>query len=131
DRAWQADNEKHDRGQPTGDETAQEIARHVTADSAVDVVSDRTPPSLRRWSEQREKRLDPLPALEQHKEGHKGDRDCREHCVDNTSCEGERGTRDAEQLRGAAFLQRLPGLVDEVVLRLEEAEPAATLRQVV
>ena len=28
-------------------------------------------------------------------------------------------------------MQRLPGLVDEVVLRLEEAEAAAALRQVV
>ena len=37
----------------------------------------------------------------------------------------------AEHLRRAALLDLLPDLLDDVVLRLEEAEPAAPLGQVV
>ena len=43
----------------------------------------------------------------------------------------ERRAGEAEHLRGAAVLDLLAHLLDDVVLRLEEAEPPAAVRQVV
>jgi hypothetical protein len=70
------------------------------------------------------------PALEEHEERHEGDRDRREHDVDHALRESQRRPGDAEEL-DATGVQRLPGLVDKVVLGLEEPEPTAALRQVV
>ena len=69
--------------------------------------------------------------FEQHEERHEGDRHRREHNRHHALRDGEGRPRDAEQLRCPALTQRLSRLVDEVVLALEEPEPAAALRQVV
>ena len=51
--------------------------------------------------------------------------------VDDTFRDGERSAGQSEHSLRAAVVQLLPDLLDDVVLRLEEAEPAPALRDVV
>src|SRR6266480_5067348 len=70
-------------------------------------------------------------ALEEHEEGHEGDRDRGDHDGDYALGDVDRDARDAEDLRRPARLDRLLDPLLDVVLRLEEAEPAASVRDIV
>ena len=74
--------------------------------------------------------LDPHRSLEQHEEGHEGDRQRRDDGGDDALRDGQRSTGADRETPDAAVLDRLLHLLDDVVARLEEAEPAPPVRQV-
>src|SRR5919109_783426 len=91
----------------------------------------RAPALPRRGLQKHEEAIDPGRALEQHEERQEDDRHRREHRIHDTPRQRERRPGETEQLRGTAFSERLARLVDEVVLRLQEPEPAAAFGEVV
>ena len=94
-------------------------------------MADATPARLRLRRQEPEEPLRPARAFEEHEEGHEDDRDRAEHDVDDALRDGERGSGEAEDPARAALVHLLAHLLDDVVLGLEEAEPAAAARQVV
>ena len=94
--------------------------------------ADPAPARLRLLREQAEEALDPVRPLEQHEEGHEDDRHevatsaVITPFVTATACPRARTAASAPPL-----FERLLRLLDEVVLRLQEAEPPAALRDVV
>ena len=109
------------------DEADREVAGDVAADRAVDVA-----PHLRQrgcdvLGQQRVEALDPVRPLEQHEQGQERDRERGDDGIDDALRHRQRGAREAEHAGRTALLDRLPDLLDDLVVALEEAEPAATL----
>ena len=131
DRVGNAHRQQHDRRQPAGYQADEQVARHVAADGAVDVVADLAPPGLRLRRQRREEPLHPGRPLEQHEERHEDDRDRGHDDRDHALGDGDRDARKPEHLRRAAVPDRVLDPFLDVVLRLEEAEASAAVGEVV
>src|SRR5207237_7452396 len=118
-------------GRDPRDGARREVAWPGAADGAIDVVARRTPAGLLLRGQEAVEAVEPARALEQHEEGHERDRHDARDDRDHALRDGEGRGREAEDLVRAVVPQRLPDLLDDVVLRLEEAETAAALREVV
>ena len=68
--------------------------------------------------------------FEQHEDGQEGDRDDADHEGDDAVRDREARIGDAQDPAGATLLDRLPHLVDDLVVVLQEAERASAGRQV-
>ena len=95
-----------------------------------------SPPTLRHrgWDGSGQQAVDPLDprrSLEQHEQRQERDRDDGDDGVENALRQREGGVREAEDATGATLLDRLSCPLDDVVLALEEAEPAAAAGEVV
>ena len=126
-----AEHEQHGGGDDARDQADREVAGDVAADRAVDVAADLAPARLGRLRQQAVDPLDPRRPLEQHEQRQERDRDDGDDGVENALRQREGGVREAEDAAGAALLDRLACPLDDVVLALEEAEPAAPAGEVV
>ena len=120
-----------ERRQHARDQADQQVARDVAADRAVDVAPDLAPARLRLRRQERVEPLDPRRAFEQHEERQEDDRDVPMTMLTTPFVTETAVPDSAEQLLRAAVVDLLAHLLDDVVLRLEEAEPPLALRQVV
>ena len=126
-----AEHEQHGGGDDARDQADREVAGDVAADRAVDVAADLAPARLRRLRHQAVDPLDPGRPLEQHEERQERDRDDGDDGVEDALRQREGGVREPEDAAGAALLDRLARPLDDVVVALEEAEPAAPAGEVV
>ena len=107
-----------------------EVPADVAADRAVDVARDPVPARLVLLGQGvAEARHEPRP-FEQHEDGQEGDRHDADDEGDDTVGDGEARIRDAQNPAGSLLLDRLPHLVDDLVVVLQEAERASAGRQV-
>ena len=130
DRVRNTHDQQHDRDRPARDQADQEVARHIAADGPVDLVADVPHARLGTLREEREAALDPVTPFEQHEERQEDDRHRCGDRGDDAPRHADGCAREAEHLGRAALLHLLPHLLDDVVLRLEEAEAAAPVRDV-
>ncbi len=119
-----------DPGRDPRDEGDQQRAADVAADGRVDPVADPPPALLRLGRELVEEPLDPLRPLEQHEHDEDEDRDGADDDGDDAARDTDGRARIADDPAGAALRDRLPHALDDVVVRLEEADRPAALRQV-
>ena len=122
----QDDGRRHSR-----DEADQQVSGHVAADRAVNLVADAAPVIPRALGQHGEEPVDPERAFEEHEEGHEDDRHGGDDRGDDPLRDRDRGAGEAEQLRGATRFDGVPNPLGDVVLRLQEAEPTAAMRDVV
>ena len=123
--------EEHGRRDDAGDEADRQVAGYIAADRAVDVTADLPPARLSRLGDQAVDSLHPGGALQQHEERQERDRDDGDHRVEDALRHGESGARKAEHPSDAALLDRFSRPFDDLIVALEEAEPASTAREIV
>ena len=126
-----SEREQDDGRRHSGDEADQQVSGHVAADGAVDLVADAPPVIPRALGQHGEEAIDPERAFEEHEEGHEDDRHGGDDRGDDPLRDRDRGAGEAEHLRRSTGFDRVPDPLRDVVLRLEEAEAPAAMRDVV
>src|SRR3954454_5636918 len=125
-----ADDEQHDRGEEPRDHADEQVAGDVAADRLGDLARHPVRARLRPMWQERDEAGAPCLALEQHEEGHEEDRHDPRDERDDAARHVERRGRPAGEAAGPVSLDRLLYALDDVVLRLEEPERSAPVREV-
>src|SRR5512132_3490741 len=131
DRVVAAEDEEGDSAGCPGDDADGDVARYVAADGAVHLRPDPLPARARFGREEVVEPVDHAGPVEEHEEGQKADGDRTSHRGDHTARDREAGAGHPEHATRALLVDGVLHTLDDLVLRLEEAEGAAAGREVV